>query len=105
MSLLWGLFAVLFVIYALLALQFGSYSQPLMVLLAIPFGAIGAVFGHMIMGYSLSVMSLLGMMALSGVVVNGSLILVDFANRRRAKGMTIKARLPMPPYCVFVRFC
>ncbi|MBL1147559.1 MAG: efflux RND transporter permease subunit [Pseudomonadota bacterium] len=93
MSLLWGLFAVLFVIYALLALQFGSYSQPLMVLLAIPFGAIGAVFGHMIMGYSLSVMSLLGMMALSGVVVNGSLILVDFANRRRAKGMTIKSAI------------
>lgn len=90
MSLVWGLFAVLFVIYALLALQFGSYSQPLMVLLAIPFGAIGAVFGHMIMGYSLSVMSLLGMMALAGVVVNGSLILVDFANRRRARGMPVK---------------
>ncbi|TVQ84644.1 MAG: efflux RND transporter permease subunit [Micavibrio sp.] len=89
-ALLWGLFAVLFVIYVLLALQFGSYAQPFMVLLAIPFGAIGAVFGHLIMGYSLSIMSLLGMMALTGVVINGSLILIDFANRRIAKGMAVR---------------
>lgn len=88
-SLLWGLFAVLFVMYALLAVLFGSYSQPFMVLIAIPFSAIGAVIGHLMMGYSLSVMSLFGMMALAGVVVNGSLVLIDFANRRREKGFTM----------------
>ena len=86
-SLFWGLFAVLFIMYALLAVLFGSYSQPFMVLIAIPFSAIGAVIGHFIMGYSLSVMSLFGMLALAGVVVNGSLVLIDFSNRKREKGM------------------
>lgn len=87
-SLFLGLGAVLFVIFALLAIMFSSYSQPLMVLIAIPFGTVGAILGHFIMGYSLSVMSLFGIMALSGVVVNDSLILVDFANRRRLKGVS-----------------
>ncbi|MCP5362099.1 MAG: efflux RND transporter permease subunit [Hyphomicrobiales bacterium] len=86
-SLFFGLGAVLFVIYALLAILFSSYSQPFMVLVAIPFGTVGAIIGHLIMGYSLSVMSLFGMMALAGVVVNDSLLLVDFANRKRVKGM------------------
>jgi len=85
-SLLWGLFAVLFVMYALLAVLFSSYTQPLMILLAIPFSAVGAVLGHQLMGYSLSVMSLFGMMALAGVVVNDSLILIEFANRKRGDG-------------------
>ena len=84
-SLLWGLFAILFVMYALLAVLFSSYSQPFMILIAIPFGAVGAIIGHLVMGYSLSVISLFGIMALAGVVVNDSLILVDFANRRRKK--------------------
>ena len=88
-SLFWGLFAVLFVMYALLAILFGSYVQPFMVLIAIPFSAIGAVIGHFIMGYSLSVMSLFGMLALAGVVVNGSLVLIDFSNRKREKGMAM----------------
>lgn len=82
-----GLAAVIFVIYVLLALIFRSYSQPLMVLVAIPFATIGAVFGHVVMGYSLSIMSLFGIMALAGVVVNDSLILVDLANRKRSEGM------------------
>jgi multidrug efflux pump subunit AcrB len=86
-SLLWGLGAVLFIMYALLAVFFGSYNQPFMVLIAIPFGAVGAVAGHFIMGYSLSVMSLFGMMALSGVVVNDSLIMIDFANRKKEQGI------------------
>ncbi|MCB9990730.1 MAG: efflux RND transporter permease subunit [Rhodospirillales bacterium] len=86
-SLFWGLLAVLFIMYALLAVLFGSYAQPFMVLVAIPFSAVGAVLGHFLMGYSLSVMSLFGMMALAGVVVNGSLVLIDFANRKREKGM------------------
>lgn len=86
-SLFVGLGAILFVIYVLLAVLFSSYSQPLMVMLAIPFGTVGAVIGHMIMGYSLSVMSLFGIIALAGVVVNESLMLVDFANRKRKGDM------------------
>jgi len=70
-------------IYALLAIPFRSYVQPLIVMVAIPFGAIGAVFGHLLMGYDLSLMSLMGLVALSGVVVNDSLILIDYANRLR----------------------
>jgi multidrug efflux pump subunit AcrB len=56
-------------------------------MVAIPFGIVGAVIGHLIMGYSLSVLSMFGIVALSGVVVNGSLVLIDFANRRRSAGM------------------
>ncbi|GAB6190379.1 efflux RND transporter permease subunit [Desulfocastanea catecholica] len=73
-------------IYFLLAIPFRSYLQPLMVMIAIPFGMIGAVFGHMIMGYNLSIMSMMGMVALTGVVVNDSLVLVDFANKQQRKG-------------------
>ena len=74
-------------IYALLAIPFRSYVQPLVVMVAIPFGGIGAVFGHLLMGYDLSVISLMGLVALSGVVVNDSLILIDYANRLRREGM------------------
>jgi multidrug efflux pump subunit AcrB len=82
---LWGRFGLaLIVIYTLLAIAFGSYSQPLIVLGAIPFGIIGAVIGHIIMGFDLSLISLMGVVALSGVVVNDSLIMTDFANRQRA---------------------
>ena len=70
-------------IYALLAIPFRSYVQPVIVMVSIPFGIIGAFLGHIIMGYSLSMPSLFGIVALSGVVVNDSLVLVDFANRRR----------------------
>ena len=79
-----GLLLALLVMYALLAVAFNSYIQPLIVLAAIPFGTIGAVIGHILLGYDLSLISLMGMIALSGVVVNGSLIMVDYANRRRA---------------------
>ncbi|WP_417594336.1 efflux RND transporter permease subunit [Oceanospirillum sp.] len=81
-----GLLLVLFVIYALLAIPFGSYSQPLIVMSVIPFGAIGAVLGHAIMGMPLTIMSLMGLLALVGVVVNDSLVLVDFVNQKRAQG-------------------
>jgi multidrug efflux pump subunit AcrB len=75
-------------IYALLAIPFRSYAQPLIVMVAIPFGAIGAVFGHLLMGYDLSLISLMGLVALSGVVVNDSLVLIDYANRlRREEGL------------------
>lgn len=85
-SLYAGLFLALFAIYALLAIPFGSYYQPIIVMIAIPFGIVGAVLGHMLMGYALSLMSMMGIVALSGVVVNDSLILIDYANRQRRKG-------------------
>jgi multidrug efflux pump subunit AcrB len=84
-SLALGLVFVLFVIYSLLAIPFRSYLQPLIVMSVIPFGAIGAIFGHWIMGMDLTIMSLLGLMALIGVVVNDSLVLVDFTNQRRSE--------------------
>ncbi len=81
---LWGGFALaMMVIYALLALAFGSYIQPLIVMTAIPFGIVGAVIGHILLGYDLSLISLMGVIALSGVVVNDSLIMIDYANRKR----------------------
>ncbi len=87
MSLIRGLLGALLVIYVMLAIPFNSYLQPLIIMMAIPFGLTGAVIGHLIMGYSLSVMSMFGIVALSGVVVNDALVLIDFANRRRAGGM------------------
>ncbi|OVE80466.1 acriflavin resistance protein [bacterium J17] len=83
------LFASL-VIYALLAIPFKSYLQPLIVMTAIPFGFVGATLGHFILGRNLSLLSMCGLIALSGVVVNDSLILVDYVNKLRAKGMSLK---------------
>ena len=81
---LWGGFALaLGVMYALLAIAFGSYTQPLIVMMSIPFGIVGAVLGHIILGYDLSLVSMMGVVAVSGVVVNGALILVHHANRNR----------------------
>jgi multidrug efflux pump subunit AcrB len=88
-SLKWGLIFVFFVIYCLLAIPFKSYWQPLAVMSIIPFGILGAIIGHWIMGMSLSIMSLLGMLALIGVVVNDSLVLVDFINKKRAEGYSL----------------
>lgn len=92
-SLAMGLVLAMLVVYSLLAIPFRSYTQPAIVMSSIPFGIIGAVLGHMIMGYSLSVMSLFGMVALAGVVVNDSLVLVDFANRERRQGLSVRAAL------------
>ncbi len=78
-----GLVIMLFVIYGLLAIPFKSYVQPLVVMSIIPFGAIGALIGHWIMGMDLTMLSMLGMMALVGVVVNDSLVLVDFINNHK----------------------
>lgn len=86
-SLMKGLLMSLLVIYAMLAIPFNSFTQPLIIMTAIPFGIIGAVFGHLIMGYSLSVMSTFGVVALAGVVINGALVLIDLANRKRASGL------------------
>ncbi len=74
-------------VFVLLAALFKSYVQPLIVMTAIPFGLIGAVAGHFVMGYPLTIMSIIGLVALTGIVVNDALILVDWINHRRAEGM------------------
>ncbi len=79
----------LVIIYALLAVPLRSYVQPLVIMSVIPFGAVGAIVGHWIMTESLVFFSALGIVALSGVVVNSSLVLVDFINRQRRGGMEI----------------
>ncbi|MFW5754079.1 MAG: efflux RND transporter permease subunit [Marinilabiliaceae bacterium] len=78
-----GFMMAMLVMYALLAMAFGNYVQPLIVMFAIPFGIVGAVIGHILLGHDLSLVSLMGIIALSGVVVNDSLIMVHYANRRR----------------------
>ncbi len=80
---------LLFGIYTMLAIPFRSYIQPLIVMSVIPFGLIGGVLGHMIEGLSLSMLSYFGMLALTGVVVNDSLVLVDYINRRTREGMSV----------------
>lgn len=81
------LFAII-IMYALLATQLGSYVQPLVILIAIPFGIGGAILGHFMMGYDISFPSLFGMVALSGVVVNASIVLMDRYNLNVARGYT-----------------
>jgi multidrug efflux pump subunit AcrB len=81
-----GFGIALFGIYALLAIPFRSFTQPLIVMAAIPFGLVGAVTGHFIMGMNLSILSLFGMVGLAGVVVNDSLVLIHAANRIRDAG-------------------
>ena len=76
-------------IYALLAIPFKSYTQPMIIMAAIPFGLIGALFGHLVLGLSLGILSLFGVVALSGVVINGSLVMIDFFNENRARGMEV----------------
>lgn len=84
-----GLMMVFFAIYGLLAIPFKSYVQPIIVMSVIPFSMIGAVIGHWLMGMELTIMSVLGMLALVGVVVNDSLVLVDFINKKRLDGGTL----------------
>jgi multidrug efflux pump subunit AcrB len=76
-------------IFLLLASQFRSYIQPVIIMMAIPFGLIGAVLGHLIMGMEFTIVSIFGIVALSGIVVNDSLILIDFINRAVRDGMDI----------------
>ncbi len=88
-----GLGVIVLVIYAMLAVPLNSYVQPAIIMVSIPFGIVGAVVGHMIMGYSLSVPSMFGVLALTGVVVNDSLVLIDTANRRRKDGLSAYAAI------------
>ncbi|MCP4500387.1 MAG: efflux RND transporter permease subunit [Deltaproteobacteria bacterium] len=80
----------LFVIYVLLAIPFRSYTQPMIVMFAIPLGIVGAVLGHVVMGYSMSLISIFGVIALSGVVVNDSLVLIDATNGYVKKGLSLE---------------
>ena len=81
-----GFAAACLMIYVILAWLFGSYLQPLIVMLGIPFALTGVIWGHYLVGINVSFLSMIGFVALSGVVVNDSLILVEFYNTRRAKG-------------------
>jgi multidrug efflux pump subunit AcrB len=82
-----GFLLAIFAIYALLAIPFRSYSQPFLIMAAIPFGVVGAIAGHLLMGFNLSMLSIFGIVALSGVVVNDSLLLIDQVNRNRQAGI------------------
>lgn len=88
-SLFMGMFGILFVMYAILAIMFSSYTQPFMIMIAIPFSIVGAIIGHFIMGFSLSMVSMFGIIALAGVVINDSLILIDLANKKRKEGIVL----------------
>jgi len=80
-----GFVIALFLIYALLAIPLKSYIQPLLIMTAIPFGIVGAVLAHLMIGMDLSILSMFGIVALAGVVVNDSLVMVDYVNRQIAE--------------------
>ena len=85
-SLYFGFVIAMLVIYTILSTIFKSYIQPIIIMMAIPFGFIGAVFGHMFMGMELTIMSMFGLVALAGIVVNNSLLLIEFINRKVRAG-------------------
>ena len=87
-SLAQAFIVVLLIIFALIATQLRSYLQPLAILVSIPLGVAGAILGHFVLGYSLSFVSMFGIVALSGVAVNSSVVLVDFYNQKRAAGFS-----------------
>lgn len=84
-----GFILALFVMYTLLAIPFGSYVEPLIIMAAVPFGFIGAIFSHLFMGIDLGMLSMFGLIGLSGVVVNDSLVLLDFVNSEHREGKPI----------------
>jgi len=92
-GLIFGLAIALVCMFALLTLEFQTYSQPIIIMAIIPFGAIGAVFGHVLLGFDLTLFSLFGLVALTGVVVNDSIVLIDFINHRVRDGEPLKAAL------------
>ncbi len=88
-SFIGGMIFVAFTLYGLMAIPFRSYIQPLIVMSVIPFGLVGAVLGHILMGLNLSFFSIFGMLALAGVVVNDSLVMVHFVNQGRKKNLSL----------------
>jgi hydrophobic/amphiphilic exporter-1 (mainly G- bacteria), HAE1 family len=93
LSMLYGFVFVIVGMYLLLTIEFKSYIQPLLVLVIIPFGCIGAIAGHLVMGLSLTLFSIYGLVALAGIVVNDSIVLIDFINRRIADGLPLEDAL------------
>jgi multidrug efflux pump subunit AcrB len=89
-SMVRGFMMALLLIYTLLAVPFRSYMQPFIIMSAIPFGFVGAVMGHLIMGFDLSILSIFGIVALTGVVVNDSLLLINFINEKRKEGVELR---------------
>ena len=85
----------LFLIYGLLAIPLHSYLQPIVIMIVIPFGFIGAVIGHVLFGQSINMMSMFGMVALAGVVINDGLILLDFVIKGRDEGLSIEGSLAL----------
>ncbi|MHC4433855.1 MAG: efflux RND transporter permease subunit, partial [Planctomycetota bacterium] len=85
-----GSVALMFALFALLAIPFKSLLQPIYVLLAVPFGIIGALLGHIVMGITPSYLSIFGMLALAGVAVNDALVLVDYINRQCRRGVPLR---------------
>ena len=85
-----GFILALFVMYALLAIPFRSYVEPLIIMAAVPFGVVGAVFGHLLFGLDLGMLSMFGIVGLSGVVINDSLVLLDFVKEQRDSGKPIR---------------
>ncbi len=85
-SLLRSFVIALFAIYALLAIPLRSYMQPLLIMSVIPFGFVGSIGGHLLLGRDMAMMSVMGLVAASGVVVNASLVLVHYVNQRREAG-------------------
>jgi hydrophobic/amphiphilic exporter-1 (mainly G- bacteria), HAE1 family len=92
-SMIRGLVIALLAMYVLLTMQFSSYLQPLLIMMIIPFGAIGAIIGHALLGLSITMFSLFGLVALTGVVVNDSIVLIDFINDRLKSGMPLSDAL------------
>jgi multidrug efflux pump subunit AcrB len=88
-----GLLLGLALIYLVLAWVFGHYGWPLIIMLAIPFGLVGAITGHWVMGIDLTVLSLFGLFGLSGIVVNDAIILVEFYRHQREKGVAVREAL------------
>ncbi len=88
-SLFRGFGIAVLAMFVLLVLQFRSYFQPLLILMIVPFGMIGAIWGHAYMGMSLTMFSMFGMVALSGVVLNDSIVLIDFINARVREGVPL----------------
>ncbi len=92
-SLMGGTIVCLFGMYLLLTIEFRSYTQPAIILAIIPFGMIGAVLGHLLLGMTLSLFSFFGIVALMGVLANDSIVLIDFINARRRQGMHLREAL------------
>jgi multidrug efflux pump subunit AcrB len=88
-----GFAAAMVMIYVLLAWLFGSYTQPFAILTAVPFAAVGAILGHLLLGFEMTILSLIGFVALTGIVVNDGIVLVEFYNEKRREGMDIMPAL------------